>query len=338
MPISAAVESIPATRVLVFAADDGPLCVDINRVDSVCTRSDVQLHTLKTGDAVGRTFLIERGEPALVVDIREALGLTEILGVTDRAAFVVMRAGSLPLALAVDACIGVRDLDLQAKAPVPTALQRDGGFSVGHLIELEGTIHTLLEPSRILSGTLRARLDPLLEEARAFCEREKELASLAQRLRADGPLADLRSYARLARRNGRTRAAAAARAVLKMAQEAEQHVREGDPIAADHPTETLLRDLLALSSSHQTGELLLGPPGCDTNAIFFVSGRIADARTAGLVGRAAFKEIVTLHDGPYRFRPSDVPIRPQRIEGATLWLLVETLEQSAETRRNHQTR
>lgn len=333
MATTATAESNRSTRVLVFAADDAHLCIDIDRVEAVHTRREARLHTLKAADATSRRFLIHRGEPALVLDLREAFGLSEILGLTDRSAFVLVRAGSFPLALAVDACVGVRDLDLQTKIPVPTALQRDGGFHVGHLVDLDGTIHTLLEPSRILPSALRERLDPFLQEARAFCHRENEIAVRAVKLRTDTTLSDLKTYARLTRRNGHTRRATAARAVLKAAQEVEQCAQDSTTIAAELGGNTLLRDLLTLSAAQQTGELQFTLPDGDTAVVFFAAGRIADARLAGVWGRAAVKQIVALHDGAYRFLASDVPVYPQRIDDAASWLLVEALEQPPDTRR-----
>lgn len=331
MATPALAEAIRPTRVLVFSVDDGCLCVDLDRVDTVYQRSEARVHALKAAGAVGRSFLIHRGEPALVVDLREAFGLNEILGITDRAAFVVMRAGSGPLAVPVDACIGVRDLDLYAKAPVPTALQRDGGFSVGHLVELDGRTHTLLEPTRILSSALRQHLEPHLREARAFCEREQEIDALIPRLRVETTLSDLKTYARLVRRNGRARAAAAARAVLKATQEIEPNVDV--PVTGELAADTLLCDLLALGVARQTGELQLALSGGDAAMIFFAMGRIADAQVAGASGRSALTRILAAHEGAYHFVPSDVPVYPQRIEDATPWLLVETIEHLSDARR-----
>ena len=331
-------ESNRSTRVLAFAVDDASLCVDIDRVDTVYTRSEARLHTLKATGALSRNFLIHRGEPALIVDLREAFGLSEILGLTDRAVFIVMRAGSFPLALAADACVGIRDLDLRTKTPVPSALQRDGGVSVGHLVELDGGVHTLLEPSRILSSALRQRLNPFLQEARAFCEREEEITALTLKLKADTVFSDLKAFARLTRRNGRTRAAAAARQVLKAAQDGDQQAHNSDAVSGELAADTLLRDLLVLSVARQTGEVQLTLPGGDTAALFFAAGRIADAQIAGALGRAAVREIIALHNGAYRFVASDVPVHPQRIQDAAPWLLVEAIEQMAEARRSRHAR
>lgn len=338
MTTAAISETARPTRVLVFTVDDGCLCVDLDRVDTVYTRGEARVYTLKAAGPASRSFLIHHNEPALIVDLREAFGLNEILGVTDRAAFMVMRAGSFPLALPVDACVGVRDLDLRTRTPAPTALQRDGGFSVGHLVELDGKIHTLLEPSRILSSALRERLQPFLQEARAFCEREKEIAALVATLRVEATLAGLKTYARLARRNGRARAAAAARTVLKAAQESEQRAHDGSAINGDLAADTLLRDLLTLSTAQQTGEMQMALPGGEAATIFLAAGRIAEARMAGTWGPAAVRQILAAHDGTYRFIASDEPVYPQRIDDAAPWLLVETIEHLNEARRGRQAR
>lgn len=327
-----------STRVLLFAVDDGSLCVDIDRVDTIYARNEARLHTLKDADGLSCSFLIHRGEPALIVDLREAFGLSEILGLTERAAFILMQAGSFPLALAADACVGIRDLDLRAKTPIPSALQRDGGVSVGHLVELDGEVHTLLEPSRILSSALRQRLNPFLQEARAFCEREAEITALTLKLKAETGLSDLKAYARLARRNSRTRAAAAARVVLKAAQDADQHAYDRGAVSGELAADTLLRDLLTLSVARQTGEVQVTLPGGGTAVLSFAAGRIADAQIAGALGRAAVREILAQHNGAYRFIASGVPVHPQRIQDSAPWLLVETIEQMAEARRSRHAR
>ena len=65
MPTTGITEFSRSTRVLVFAVDDGSLCVDIDRVDTVYARSEARLHTLKDADALSCSFLIHRGEPDL---------------------------------------------------------------------------------------------------------------------------------------------------------------------------------------------------------------------------------------------------------------------------------
>ena len=338
MTSAATAEATRATRVLVFTVDDGYLCVDLDRVHAVYPRHEARVHTVKLAGTASRSFLIHREEPALIVDLREAFGLGEILGVTDRAVFLVMRAGSFPLAVPVDACVGVRDLDLRTRTPVPTALQRDGGFSVGHLVELDGRMHTLLEPSRILSSALRERLDAFLQEARAFCERESRIAALLIRLRADSTVADLKTYARLTRRNSGARAAAAARAVLKAAQEAEQPGCDAAPESGEFAADALLPHLLTRCAACQSGALQLTLQSGEPAVIFFAGGRIVDAQVAGTWGRPAIKQIMSARGGTYRFEACEVPAERQCIADAAPWLLLETLEQMSEARRGQHTR
>ncbi len=329
-------EAIRPTRVLVFAVDDAGLCVDLNRVDAVGQRGDVPVHTLKAADGAGRSFLIHRGEPALLVDLREAVGLNDILGPTDRPGFLVMRAGSFPLALPVDAFLGVRDLDLHTKTPVPTALQRDGGFCVGHLIELDGRVHSLLEPSRVLGSALREALDPFLKEAQAFCEREKQIAALETELRRDPSVTRLRTYARLTRRNGHAPAAAAARLVLKAAQQSTPHTAA--LVAGELAADMLLRDLLSLSAARQNGQVYVQLPDNTVATIVFTAGQIADATIDGVRGRAALKQVLAAHDGSYRFVVSDTTADPQRVEDAAPWVLVECIKQLHGERRGRHAR
>lgn len=331
-------ETTRATRVLVFTVDDGHLCVDLERVSAVYPRNEARLHTLKFPGTASRSFLIHREEPALIVDLREAFGLSEILGVTDRAVFLVMRAGSFPLGVPVDACVGVRDLDLRTRTPVPTALERDGGFSVGHLVELDGRMHTLLEPSRILSSALRERLDACLQEARAYCEREQRIAALITKLRHESTLPDLKAYARLTRRNGRTRAAAAARLVLKAAQEAAQAGFDEGAGSGEFVPDTVLQHLLTLSAACETGELQLTLQDGEPAVIFFGGGRIVDAQVAGTWGRPAVRQILAARGGTYRFIATHLSADRQHIGDAAPWLLVETLEQVSEARRGHHAR
>jgi len=319
-------------RVLVFAVDDGRFCVDLDWVDAVQQRGEVQLNTAKDAAGAVRTFLIHRDRPALVVDLREAFDLNQLLEVTERAAFLIIRAGSFLLALQVDSFVGVRDLNLRTKTPVPTSLLRDGDVPVGHLVELEGRVHTLLEPSRILSGALRDKLEGTLKEARGFCERRDKIAALCEGLRREPSAASLKIYARLSRRNGQTRAASAARLVLKALQQCEAQAAVADAIAGDLNADTLLRDLVALSVGRLTGELQVQVAEGDAR-IFSAAGCIVDACVDGEWGRAALKRVLAARDGSYRFMASDLPTDSRRIEDSALWVLVQTLEQLSEERR-----
>jgi chemotaxis signal transduction protein len=338
MANTAIVEATRPRRVLVFAVDDGCFCLDLDWVEAVYQRDDTPLHQAKDALGTVRGFLIHRGQPALVVDLREALDLNQILGLSERAAFLVVRVGSFLIALQVDACVGVRSLDLGTQVPVPTNLLRDGGLCVGHLVDLDGKLHTLLEPSRILSSTLREGLEPFLKEALGFCDRQNKLAGLVPELQREPTVASLKTYARLSRRNGWIRTATAARLVLKAVLESEQHANGSAVTAGELAAGTLLRDLVGLSAARQTGEVRMHLPNTGSTTLFFDAGRIADAHFTDASGvdewgPGACKRILAARQGSYGFVPSDVPIQPQRIEDATLWLLVETIEHLSEERR-----
>jgi chemotaxis signal transduction protein len=320
------VSSGNAARALVFQVDDGSFCIHLDWVEAVYPRSGTALHSLKGGR---HKFLLHRGQPAWVLDLREAFGLGSVLGQAERPSFAVVRAGSALLALQVDACTGVRDLDLSNKVPVPSAILRDGGFPVGHLVELDGAPHVLLDPSRIPSNSLRDELDPLLQEALAFRDRQDKLAALTAELRRAPSVSGLKIYARLCRRNGMARSAAAARLVLKAAENA-PGLNGG--CSGSLGNDSLLRDMISIARAQQTGELRLrlsnGPA-----TIYFDAGRIADAQVAGEWGKGALREILAARDGSYELVSTAQAVKPQRIDDAALWVLVEAIEQLTEERR-----
>jgi chemotaxis signal transduction protein len=337
---STAIAEEPRTaRVLVFGVDDGHFCMPLDRVEGVYSDKDIELYAVKTAVGVVRRFLLHHGQPALVVDLREAFGLHEILGTSDRSAFLVVRAGgSFQLAVQVDACIGVRELDLRTKVPVAANLVRDGGLSVGYLVELDGKLHVLIEPNRILSASLREQLEPVLRDAIAFRDRQNKIALLAEELRREPNLIALKTYGRLSRRNGRARTATATRLVLKAAQESQSQAGQSS-VAGDLAADTLLRDLITLSTAQQTGELVFQlPDGGEGARILFDAGLISDAHIGGEWGRGALKRILAQRQGAYRFVRADTPNWPRRIKEATLWLLVGALEHLSEERRLRQAR
>jgi len=326
------------TRVLVFTVDDAHLCIDLDRVEAVHERRDTPLYSVKTRAGTRRSFLIHRHQPALITDLREAFGLADALGATQRYAFIITRAGSFPIAVQVDALVGVHDLDLGLKAPIPAALQRDGGFSVGHLITLEGRVLTLLEPTRMLGTALREELQGCLREAVGFCERERELTAVAAALRRDATPAGLRAYARLARRNGHHRTTAAVRTVLQAVQDAEHRGLASAPIGGDLSADLFVRDLVILSLTTQSGTLGVEFANGESGTVFLVDGRIVDASLAGESGHAALKHILSRRDGSYRFEARAAQANAPRIQDAPLWVLVEVVEQLSEQRRSRQGR
>lgn len=316
-------------RALVFQVDDGSFCIHLDWVEAVYQRGAAELHSLKGKDGHAHEFLIHRGQPAWVLDLREAFGLDDVLGHCERSSFAVIRAGSALFALQVDACTGVWDLDLGSRAPVPSVLLRDGGTPVGHLVDLDGKLHVLLDPSRIPSNALRDALDPLLQEALAFRDRQEKLTALANELRHAPTLTALKTYGRLSRRNGMPRVASAARIVVKAA---ESDRGMNGSLSGELSADTLLRDLVSITNAQHTGELRFQLNG-GTASIYFDAGRIADAFVRGEWGRGALKEILATREGSYEFAAAQSAVKPQRIDDSTLWVLVEAIEQLTEERR-----
>lgn len=317
------------SRVLVFHVDDGKFCLHTDWVEAIYPRKEVSLYKLRAADGSSTQFLIHRGQPAWVVDLRQAFGLDGVLGAAERPAFAVVRSGSALLALRVDEFTGVRELDLLARSTVPAALVRDGGHPVGHLVELDGQLHMLLDPNRILSNALRDALDPLLEEALAFRDCQAKLDRLVPELRRHCTAAGLKTYARLSRRNGLARKSAAARTVLK-ALEAVHGFNGG--LQGSLGTEQLLKDLLELAQARQSGILDIRTPERPAS-VYYRDGAMIDAIYGEDRGKEALKEILALREGSYSFRPADTSGHICRIPDSPAWVLAEIIAQLTEERR-----
>ncbi|HVN86024.1 MAG TPA: chemotaxis protein CheW [Candidatus Binatia bacterium] len=338
MAQTAIAEDSQSARVLVFTVDDGSFCIHLDWVEAACRRDEAALHSIKGANGDYRSFLLHRGRPAMVVDLREAFDLSDCLGRVERDALLIVRAGAVLLALQVDACLGVRDLDLRSKTPVPSSLLRDGGVSVGHLVDFDGTLHGLLEPSRILSSALREQVEPVVKEAIAFGERHEKLAVLAEQLKRHPSAAGIKTFGRLSRRNGRTRTAAAARVVLKALQDAEHLDAGDDSIAGSLEAETLLRDLVAAAVMRRSGQFKVELPEESAATVLFDSGRIIDASVGDQWGRVALKRVLAAREGLYRFDTADPAPSHSSFGDATLWVLIEALAEISGERRGRSAR
>ncbi|MFN8644466.1 MAG: chemotaxis protein CheW [Candidatus Binatia bacterium] len=264
-------------RVLVCSVDRGLLGIHAGWVEAVYPVAAMALHATRTDAGQRQTFIVHRGEPALVVDLRRALDLDGVLGDATRDAYLVLRSGPLLLAVPVDHCVGIRTLDLGERPPVPCAVRRDGGLPLGHLVELDGRMLLVIDPARVLDGVLRDQLHSALRRARAICQRQHKLAALWDEIRCEPSAAALRAYASLCSRTGRARAAAAVRAVLAALPDAGGEPDAGPP---------LLRALLRLAGERRSGTLrCLGEDGAAT--LDLVDGRLAGIRAATEHGRAA---------------------------------------------------
>lgn len=328
-------ESPGAGRVLVFSSDDASFALQLDWVQAVYARDSVAIHTAKARGGRSQPFLLHAGEPALVVDLREAFGLSGLLGDKARSAFLVVRSGSFLVALQVDAVLGVRDLDLHGQTAVPSALIRDAGLCVGHLVEQDGGVLAVLDPNCLVDSGLREILEPVNREARAFVDRQVKVDALWREICNAPSSGALRTYSRLLKRVGRSKAAAASRTVLKFLEALEG---AGSP-AADSFSEKVVRDLVRAAEDKKTGQYTFGQAdGGGDGRIFLESGRIVDAYFQSDWGRRALKRILELRDAGYSFSAEAAAGRPVRITESTVASLVSALESISEERRGRRER
>lgn len=329
-------------RVLVFNVDDGLFALHIDWVEAMYPWASVQAHNLRNGDGRAVSFVLHRGEPALVIDLRDAFNLTPLLGATQRSEVVLVRSPSFLVALPVDGCVGIRELDLESQPPVPTSLTRDGGFPVGHLVALDGRPMALLDPRHLIEARERDALVPLAHKARAFEERERRSQALWREICLQPSESNLRAYARLCARNGRSKTAAATRTVLR---HLEQLAAEGgrrlevdieawdaaaaspSPAAVVPAEERFLREIICLAGEMVSGELIVPHrDGTEESKVFLVGGRSVQAHHGAERGRTAFAQLLAAQPEHFYFVETSEPPAEQRINESTAALLISTLE------------
>ena len=273
-----------SARVLVCSVDRGLFGIQAAWVEAVYPTASMSVHTVRTDAGQRQAFIVHRDEPALIVDLRQAIGLNGVLGDATRDAFLVLRSGPALLALPVDHCVGIRTLDLGERAPVPSAVQRDGGLPMGHLVELDGRMLMVLDPARILDASHRDGLLSALRRAQAICQRRHKLAALWEEIRHEPSAPALRAYAGLCSRTGRARTAAAARTVLAA-------LPDGDASVDADERRALLRALLRCAAERRTGSLTCSSDGIGA-ALDLVDGRLVALRAGAEHGRAALAHLL----------------------------------------------
>jgi len=310
-----------AARVLVFCVDDALFCLHVDWVEAVYPQTAVRVHALRTRAGQAQRFLAHSATPALVIDLREVFGVPSLRAVPERAHYLIVRSGSITLAVAADACLGVRSLDLHAQTPVPSAIVRDGGFPVAHLLSLDGKMLAVLDPSHLLDSAARSLLGAMQPRAEGFLARQTKLEALWAEIRTQPTETNLRNFARLCARNGRGRTAAATRLVLK-------HLTgpNGDGDAASEP-ERLIGRLVQLSRERRTGELLLAPAAAaHAHKFVFADGRIVNARADAVRGKAAVDRLLAAHSSDYHFIDMEHATEIGQIDESTAALAIASLE------------
>jgi hypothetical protein len=309
-------------KVLVVSVDDGLFACHLDWVEAVYQGTALPVHAIRNGSGRARPFVLHGQEAAVVIDLRELLGLQEVLGAVRRAGHLLVRSGTALVALPIDACVGVRELDLGRHAPVPTRLRRDGGLPLGHMLELDGRLLTVLDPNRLLDGSLRAALAPLQAKARAFQDRQARIEQLWQEIRREASAEQVRAFARLCSRSGRGRTAGAARQVLL-------HMDENGHAAPAHGADAVDRlvcELLRRARARSSGALLVDLADGDGGEIVLAAGRVVDARCGGIDGRTAFTRLLGAPARAPRFMEGIDWSGPERITESTVALTIAALE------------
>ena len=316
-------QSGASPKVLLFSVDDALLGLHLDWVEAILSARSIDIcHVSLQGSA--QPFVVYRGEPAFVVEPRVLFGLTAPSGSNgNRAAHLLLRSGSHLLALRIDECVGVQEVDLSSHAPVASALLSDGGVPLGHLLEVDGRIVTILDPSRLLDGGAREHLARAAREARSFIEREAEISALWSSIRETPSSADVRKYVRLCKRNGWTHRARAGRAVCKAAVE-DEHSASAEP---------LLALLLRLERGGESAGIAVEDAAGDLAGRIAVSeGRIAEVALVGEeVGIGARAALLAMRDARARLEMADGDF-PAASPASTTASAIEALAYRAERR------
>lgn len=323
-------------RVLVFSVDDGLFSVHLDWVEAVYEGRGVETHRVRVDKGPWHEFLLHRGEPALIVDLREAFDLGALLGSTERMAYLVLRSGGYRLAVAIDSVSGVQDLDLSSSTPVPTSLQRDGGIPAGHIVQADDRMLVVLDPHRLLSAARRSELEPIWSRAGAYAERQGKMIETWQAL-CDAPTLDgVKAFSRLCGRNGRPRGAAAARAVAK----AMTDLDNGSPAnGTSSLSDRIVSEVVRLSRSGASGVLNVeNESGGRRGSIYIESGRVIDAQHDSDWGRIALRTLLTESDGRTAFAEGDLAQHAVRVSESSVATLISSLEAVASEQRKRRAR
>jgi len=329
-------------RVLVFRVDDGLFALHIDWVEAMYPRLSLQPHTVED-EGRNATFVFPGGDPALVLDLRDAFAVSAQMGTAERPELLVVRAPGFLLALPVDSCVGIREVDLEAQPPIPSALVRDGGLPVAYFVALEGRPMVLLDPGHLLETREREALVPLMHKACTSDDDARRGEGLWREICARPSESNLRAYASACSRAGRSKAASAARTVMRhLEQLAAQRSRNGAGDAFDldtmatttlagaetrvPPQERFLRELICLANEKSTGELIVPQgDGAEESRVFLAGGRVVQAHHRAERGSDAFKRILGDFPEHFYFVETISETSEQQISDSTAALLVETL-------------
>ena len=321
-----------ASRILVFAVDDAFFGLYLDGVEVVCPREAVALHQVKMAGGRLQPFFVYRGEPAFPVELRAVFSLPTGSGRGERPAYLVVRSGSYLLALQIDACVGVQNVDFSSTIPVATKLVGDGAVPVGHMIEADGAILVVLNPHRLVDGFTRDHLALALRAANEFEEREQSIEDLWAEIRTTPSVPAVRKYARLCKRNGHVKVARAARLILKHM--ADVSVTDSLNGGGETQTEqTLIGMLVQFACAGRSGDITVEAGGTDVGRVVMASGQFLTASCGDTVGRDALTQLLALPDTRPHVSEGNGEAGRELIADNPIALMIEALASSDGDRR-----
>ncbi len=324
-------------RVLVFSVDDGLFGVHLDWVEAVYEAMAVETHRVRVDKGPWHSFLLDGGEPALIIDLREAFEVSDVLGQPERSSYAVIQSGGYRLAVAIDQVLGVQNLGLDERSPVPANLQRDGGIPVGHIVHLDDRILVVVDPHRLISNPRRRALEPIWSRARDYGQRYVKMNEVWAELCSSPSEDNVRSFSRLCGRNGRPKAAAAARSVLKAMSDPEAGLQTNGTMPP--MAEQIVGEVIRRAAAKATGMVeVAGEQGPAVGALFVSAGRIVDAQYRSEWGRMALKSLLALDSGRVSFHERDLGDQPERLAESSAASLISSLEAVALEQRKRRAR
>jgi hypothetical protein len=138
-------------RVVVLLADGCRVCIGIEALEGVYDAP---------GDREHDCAVLPDGRSVPLIDWRDVTQseVSSDVSPPPRRVCGVLRTKAGALALAADACAGIRELSFVAAPPSPTRLEDPDGEPLCFFFQLDGAPHFLLEPEAVVQAAKRRRL------------------------------------------------------------------------------------------------------------------------------------------------------------------------------------
>jgi chemotaxis protein histidine kinase CheA len=145
-------------RLMLVRAHGCRICVALDAVEGI--------FDVGAGAAAASTATLANGTTVPLVDWGDVTGVGA--GAEEPSGQVmVLRTPGGPVALRIDACLGMRSVSLSRTPPMPTRLRDANGGPLCFLLMLDGRPHLMLEPRGLVT---RVGAEPVHTDATAVAE------------------------------------------------------------------------------------------------------------------------------------------------------------------------